>query len=58
MSNAKLLQICNKEIKLIEKQLEQNEKSPVLDKSSLHYVGLWQRLRDLHEVREIYEEMK
>ncbi|MEK9694504.1 MAG: hypothetical protein VW270_02005 [Candidatus Poseidoniales archaeon] len=57
MSGKKLLKICNSEIKSIEEQIDQHEKSSVLDKSSLHYATLWKRLRDLHELREIYEAM-
>ena len=57
MSNAKLLQICNKEIKSIEEQIQQYEKSSFLDKSTMQYATLWQRLRDLQELREIYEAM-
>ena len=53
-----LLQICNKEIKSIEEQIQQYEKSSFLDKSTMRYATLWQRLRDLQELREIYEEMK
>ena len=58
MPNEKLLEICNKEIKSIEEQIKQYEKSSFLDKSTMQYVTLWQRLRDLQELREIYEEMK
>ena len=57
MPNAKLLQICNKEIKSIEEQIQQYEKSSFLDKSTMQYATLWQRLRDLQELREIYEAM-
>jgi len=58
MPNAKLLEICNKEIKSIEEQIKQYEKSSFLDKSTMQYATLWQRLRDLQELREIYEEIK
>ena len=58
MPNTKLLEICNKEIKSIEEQIKQYEKSSFLDKSTMQYATLWQRLRDLQELREIYEEMK
>ena len=56
MPNKPLLKICNSEISLIEEEIKQYKKS-FLDKSSLHYVTLWRRLRDLHELREIYEAM-
>ena len=58
MPNAKLLEICNKEINSIEEQIQQYENSSFLDKSTMQYATLWQRLRDLQELREIYEEMK
>jgi len=57
MPNAKLLEICNKEINSIEEQIQQYENSSFLDKSTMQYATLWQRLRDLQELREIYEEM-
>lgn len=57
MPSKTLLKICDGEIKSIEEQIEQYEKSSFLDKSTMQYATLWRRLRDLQELREIYEAM-
>lgn len=58
MANKSLLKICEDEISSIEKQIQQYEDSSFLDKSTMQYATLWQRLRDLQELREIYEVME
>jgi hypothetical protein len=58
MPSKTLLKICEGEIKSIEEQIEQYEGSSFLDKSTMQYATLWQRLRDLQELKEIYEVME
>ena len=58
MPSKTLLKICEDEISSIEKQIQQYEDSSFLDKSTMQYATLWQRLRDLQELREIYEVME
>jgi hypothetical protein len=58
MTDKPLLKICEDEISSIEKQIQQYEDSSFLDKSTMQYATLWQRLRDLQELREIYEVME